>query len=86
MSFCLADGVLTQKLGPQLVLLHVSQGQYFELNPTGAIVLEAILAGSDEAEAAEQLSLRFEVDLVCARTDVSALVKDLSDRALLLLK
>ena len=86
MSFCLADGVLTQKLGPQLVLLHVSQGQYFELNPTGAIVLEAILAGSDEAEAAEQLSLRFEVDLVRARTDVSALVKDLSDRALLLLK
>ena len=86
MSFCLADGVLTQKLGPQLVLLHVPQGQYFELNSTGAVVLEAILAGSDEVAAAEQLSRRFEVDLVRARTDVSALVKDLTARALLILK
>ena len=86
MSFCLAQGVLTQKLGPQLVLLHVPQGQYFELNSTGAIVLEALLAGSNEAAAAEQLSRRFEVDPLRAQSDVSALVKDLSDRALLVLK
>ena len=86
MSFCLADGVLTQKLGAQLVLLHVSQGQYFELNGTGAIVLESILAGADEQSAAEQLSRRFEVDLMQAQTDVSALLKNLADRALLVMK
>ena len=68
MSFCLAHGVLTQKLGPELVLLHVPKGQYFELNGTGATVLAAILAGADEASAAAQLSQRFEVD-----TDVDAL-------------
>lgn len=86
MSFCLADGVLTQKLGPQLVLLHVPQGQYFELNSTGAVVLEAILAGSDTQGAAEQLSRLFEVDLEQAQTDVSALLKNLTDRALLIVK
>ena len=84
MSFCLAHGVLTQKLGSELVLLHVPKGQYFELNGTGATVLAAILAGADEASAAAQLSQRFEVDLIRAQADVSALVRNLTDRALLL--
>ena len=83
MSFCLAEGVLVQKLGSELVLLHVPKGEYFELNSTGALVLEAILAGADEAGAAEQLSQRFEVDLLRAHTDISALLKHLTDRALL---
>ena len=86
MSFCLADGVLTQKLGLELVLLHVPKGEYFELNGTGTVVLEAILAGADETSVAEQLSQRFEVDLVLAQADVLALIKNLTDRALLLLK
>lgn len=84
MSFCLAHGVLTRKLGPELVLLHVPKGQYFELNGTGATVLAAILAGADEASVAAQLSQRFEVDLIRAQADVSALVRNLTDRALLL--
>ncbi len=86
MSYCLAEGVLTQKLGPQLVLMHIIKGQYFELNGTGAIVLEAILAGTDELALATQLSQRFDVDLISAQADVSALVKNLTDRALLSLK
>ena len=72
-----------QKLGAELVLLHVPKGQYFELNGTGALVLEAILAGADEASAAEQLSQHFEVDRLRAQTDVSALIKNLTERALL---
>ena len=84
MSFCLGHGVLTQKLGSELVLLHVPKGQYFELNGTGAIVLAAILAGADESSAAAQLSQRFDVELIRAQADVSALVRNLTDRALLL--
>jgi hypothetical protein len=85
-SFCLAEGVLTQKLGPELVLMHVAKGQYYELNSTGAVVLEAILAGADEPSAAQQLSQRFQVDLDRAHADVSALIKNLTDRALLMLQ
>ena len=83
MSFCLAEGVLTQKLGAQMVLMHVVKGQYFELNDTGAMVLEAILAGADEIATAAQLSQRFDVDQISAQADVSALIKNLTDRALL---
>lgn len=86
MSYCLAEGVLTQKLGLQLVLMHVQKGQYFELNGTGAIVLEAILAGADKTATAQQLSQRFNVDLTRAQADVSALVTHLIDRELLSLK
>ncbi len=86
MSHRLAEGVLTQKLGAQLVLMHVLKGQYFELNGTGAVVLEAILAGADEIATAEQLSRRFGVSLERTQADVSALVKDLTDRALLQVK
>lgn len=83
MSYRLAEGVLTQKLGAQLVLMHVLNGQYFELNGTGALVLEEILAGADELTTAEQLSRRFSVDLARAQADVSALLKNLIDQALL---
>lgn len=86
MSYCLAEGVLTQKLGSQLVLMHVVKGQYFELNDTGALVLEAILAGADETATAAQLSQRFDVDQINAQADVSALIKNLTDRALLSFK
>jgi|GEM_PF-3436499 len=86
MSYCLAEGVLTQKLGAQLVLMHVLNGQYFELNGTGAFVLEEILAGADAATTAEQLSRRFNVDLSRAHADVSALLKNLIDQALLAVK
>ena len=85
-SFCLAEGVLTQKLGPELVLMHVAKGQYYELNSTGVVVLEAILAGADALSAAQQLSQRYQVDLARAHADVSALLINLTDRALLILQ
>lgn len=86
MSYCLAEGVLTQKLGSQVVLMHVLKGQYFELNDTGAMVLEAILAGADEIATTAQLSQRFDVDQISAQADVLALIKNLIDRELLSLK
>ncbi len=86
MSYCLAEGVLTQKLGAQLVLMHVLKGQYFELNGTGAIVLDEVLAGADAETTALLLSRRFNIELARAQADVSTLLKNLIDQALLILK
>lgn len=86
MSYFLAEGVLTQKLGAHLILMHIHNGQYFELNASGAMVLEALLAGADEIATAEQLCQQFEVDQVRAQADVLALLKNLTERALLTIK
>jgi hypothetical protein len=83
LSFSLADSVLSQKLGAQTVLMHVQNGEYFELNKTGAVVLDALLAGKDENAVASLLVDSFEVDHVQAMSDVEALIAALRSRNLL---
>jgi hypothetical protein len=82
-SYQLADSVLSQKLGAQTVLMHVQKGEYFELNKTGALVLDALLAGQDESAAATLLADTFEVAPAQAALDVAALIAALRGRNLL---
>jgi hypothetical protein len=83
LNFSLADSVLSQKLGAQTVLMHVHKGEYFELNNTGALVLDALLAGKDENAVARLLVDTFEVEHAQAISDVNALIVALRSRSLL---
>ncbi|MEU0083138.1 lasso peptide biosynthesis PqqD family chaperone [Streptomyces sp. NPDC006274] len=59
------------------VLLDERSGTYWELNPTGTVVIKALLAGGDEAAAVEALLGEFDIDRAQAAQDVDALVRDL---------
>ena len=79
----LGDAVLTQKLGSQTVLMHIKSGEYFELNKTGSMALEQLIAGASLEAAALQLSQYCEVTPAQAQADLELLLPQLQQRALI---
>ncbi|ORT58287.1 lasso peptide biosynthesis PqqD family chaperone [Streptomyces sp. CB03238] len=59
------------------VLLDERSGNYWELNPTGTLVVKTLLRGGDEASAVEALLAEFDIDQDRAEQDVTALVQEL---------
>ncbi len=59
------------------VLLDERNGQYWELNPTGTLVVHTLMAGGDEAAAADALVAEFDIDRSRAEQDIAALVTEL---------
>ncbi len=60
-----------------LVLLDERTGRYWQLNPTGAHVLHALLAGQHPEQIAHDLATRYRTDLQQAHRDVAALIDHL---------
>lgn len=59
------------------VLLDERSGTYWELNPTGTVVIKTLLEGGDEAAAVAALVDEFDIGQEQAAQDVATLVKDL---------
>ncbi|MFT2016748.1 lasso peptide biosynthesis PqqD family chaperone [Streptomyces sp. 796.1] len=59
------------------VLLDERAGTYWELNPTGALVVKSLVAGGDEADAVAAVTAEFDIDPDRAEQDVAALVQEL---------
>lgn len=59
------------------VLLDERNGEYWELNPTGTLVVRTLLAGADEAAAVDALVAEFDIDPAQAAQDVASLVEGL---------
>ncbi|MFF3286402.1 lasso peptide biosynthesis PqqD family chaperone [Streptomyces sp. NPDC003023] len=59
------------------VLLDERSGTYWELNPSGTVVIKTLLNGGDEAAAIDALVGEFDIDRDQAANDVAALVQDL---------
>ncbi|MBM7169564.1 lasso peptide biosynthesis PqqD family chaperone [Streptomyces sp. G44] len=64
------------------VLLDQRTGDYWELNPTGALVVRTLMDDGDEAAAVTALVSRFAIDRERAQQDVTALVRDLRNAGL----
>jgi hypothetical protein len=71
--------VLLTELGDgQAVLLHLDTKFYFTLNATGVAVWKRLeRAGATEAELAEELSERFQVDVAAATRDLEPLLAEM---------
>lgn len=77
MNIRLPDHVTATSTEYGLVLLDEHAGEYWNLNPTGAFVVDALLGGATAAEAAAALAAEHTVDLPTARTDVDELLEQL---------
>ncbi|WP_269857603.1 lasso peptide biosynthesis PqqD family chaperone [Streptomyces sp. RPT161] len=60
-----------------MVLLDERQGRYWQLNGTGAVVVQALLDGATLQQAADQLAQTQPVSRERAAADVAALVDQL---------
>lgn len=77
MTFKLCDGVFTAETEYGIALLDENRGLYWNLNPTGALILQTLLVGETIAQAAEELAEQYAVDADTATRDVQKLIDEL---------
>ncbi|ONI80974.1 HPr-rel-A system PqqD family protein [Actinosynnema sp. ALI-1.44] len=73
----LRDNVSIAESEDNVVLLDERAGEYFQLNPSGALALRTLLDGGTPDQAVRALTEQFDVDGERAGKDVMALVADL---------
>jgi len=82
MSLKLRPGVVMQPVGAELLLLDTQAGLYFDLNPTGSLLLSAWLAGADDATAVAGVTTRYAATTERVLVDATQLRAELLKRQL----
>jgi hypothetical protein len=82
MTLKLRDGVSTADTDYGIMLLDEDSGQYWNLNPTAALVLRTLLDGGSPQQAVQELTGQFLVDAGTASRDVQGLVDELHSAGL----
>ena len=82
MTLKLRDGVSTADTDYGIALLDGDSGEYWNLNPTGALVLRTLLEGGTSTDAEQALVERYDVDTDSASRDVQDLLGDLRSAGL----
>ncbi|MGP3966827.1 lasso peptide biosynthesis PqqD family chaperone [Streptomyces sp. 6N223] len=76
------DNVVTAETEYGAVLLDQRSGDYWELNPTGALVVRTLMRGGEESDAVAALVEEFDVSTPRATQDVSDLLAHLRSSGL----
>jgi hypothetical protein len=82
MTLKLRDGVFLAETEYGIALLDEDSGQYWNLNPTAALVLRTLLDGGTPAEAVRQVTEQYAVDADTAGRDARELVDGLRSAGL----
>ena len=82
MKLQLRDGVSAADTDYGMALLDEDSGQYWNLNPTGALALRMLLGGGTTAQAVQELTEQYAVDAGTASQDVEDLVGELHSAGL----
>ena len=77
-----ADGVLSQDVNGELVLLHLDGETYYGLNEVGARAWQLLGNGVSETELVDALLGEYEVSAQRLRADVRALLDELLEKRL----
>jgi len=79
----LRDHVALTEVEYGMALLDEKSGEYWNLNPTGSVVLETLLSGGTVEAAVDALAKEYEVDRASLSSDVAGLVGELCSVGLL---
>jgi Coenzyme PQQ synthesis protein D (PqqD) len=82
MPLRLRDGVSAADTDYGITLLDEDSGQYWNLNPTGALVLRTLMDGGSSDQAVQHLTEQYDVDPETARRDVDDLLGGLHSAGL----
>ena len=82
MTLNLRNGVSTADTDYGIALLDEDSGEYWNLNPTGALVLQTLLQGGTSTDAALALVERYDIDVDSASRDVQDLLGGLHSAGL----
>jgi hypothetical protein len=76
--------VVAQRLGDEIVMVHLRTNQIFVLNRTGARFWELVSDGSDLDEAKEKMLAEFDVDEGALTAEIDAFVEALAKEQLII--
>jgi hypothetical protein len=82
MTLKLRDGVSAADTDYGIALLDEDSGEYWNLNPTGALALRTLLNGGTTAQAVQELTEEYSVDAGTATRDIEDLVGGLRSAGL----
>ena len=82
MTLKLRNGVSTADTDYGIALLDEDSGEYWNLNPTGALVLRTLLEGGTSTDAVQALVERYDVEADSASQDVQDLLGGLHSAGL----
>jgi len=82
-SFEIGDGVLCQPVDDELVLLNMTDQQYYGLDGVGARMWQLLLEYADIDRVVELICAEYDVDETIVRSDISSLVERLGSAGLL---
>jgi hypothetical protein len=77
MTLKLRDGVSIADTDYGVALLDEDSGQYWNLNPTGALALRTLLGGGTTVQVVQELTEQYAVDVETASKDVEELLGEL---------
>lgn len=82
-SVRLRESVVAQVMDGQMVLLDTSGGQYYDLNASGTLMLERLLAGASRDQVVAAVEQKFQVDGARVASDLDALLVTLREAGLI---
>lgn len=82
-SVRLRESVVAQVMDGQMVLLDTRGGQYYDLNASGTLMLERLLAGASREQVIAAVEQKFQVSGERVATDLDALLVTLRDAGLI---
>lgn len=83
MALRLRDDVAFAEVEYGMALLDEDSGEYWNLNPTGFLVLQTLLAGGTVATAVDELAKGYDLERAVLSRDVEDLVSELHSAGLI---
>jgi hypothetical protein len=79
----IADNVMSERLGDEVILLHLKTNRFFSLNRTGARLWELLVSGEQIGAIEERLCQEFEVEPSEVATEVEHMLAAMRDEQLI---
>jgi PqqD family protein of HPr-rel-A system len=83
MTVTLRPGVVTADTEYGMALLDQNSGEYYTLNPTAALIVQTLLAGTSSQEAVTALTDRYDVSAEQVEEDITRILEELRAAKLL---
>lgn len=79
----ISDQAIANRVGDQMVVLHLANGTYFGLDPIGALLWEGLTSGASPSAVCDKVLEQFEVDRETAEHDLRTFLGELAESDLI---
>lgn len=83
-EYHIAESAIFEKVGDEMVILNMDDGQYYGLDEIGCRMLELIQAHGDIEPVVQQLAIEYDTSADTLRADLLALLAQLQAHGLVL--